>query len=573
MTIQNPILNTDAYKLTHHLEYPDGLQKLYSYAEARKGGRFPRINFFGLQMIIHDHFLTPITNEMIDEAERISELTFGPKDYFNRPVWEKVRDLGYWPIKIKSLPEGSIVPEGTALFTLESTEPWFATTLNALETILMHVWYPTTVATNDYYIKKMLTPFYENSGDIANLPWAVNDFGARGVTSLDAAERGGAAHLLHFRGSDNMPASLAIEQVYNTPGRAMSVWATEHSVATSYGPGQGEFEYLKAQLTKSDPNTTISIVIDSYDSYNFIDNVAGSDEIKTIIKNRPGRVVFRPDSGDPIKMPFSIIEHLDAIFGHTVNDKGFKVLNDNVGVIQGDGMKFESIKELYTLVTESGYSADNIAVGSGGGLLQENFNRDTQRFAIKASYGIDKDGHGFNIQKKPKTDMSKASKAGILEVVKYANSDYITKSIKDGKEDQNNVLRTVYENGQYFPEDFDTIAQRAENELRYNRVVEESHHVQELIQSNTDYKFKDHMVGISHKVAYFIWAVQDLDLSVKMYEILPDDNTESLITYDRFKPFYENPATIFAIEIDPNDSKLRDYLESYVHLTARRKKL
>ena len=169
--------------------------------------------------------------------------------------------------------------------------------------------------------------------------------------------------------------------------------------------------------------------------------------------------------------------------------------------------------------------------------------------------------------------MSKASKAGILEVVKYSNSDYITKSIKDGKEDQNNVLRTVYENGQYFPEDFDTIAQRAEKELRYNRVVEESHQVQELIQSNTDYKFKDHMVGISHKVAYFIWAVQDLDLSVKMYEILPDDNTESLITYDHFKTFYENPATIFAIEIEPNDIKLRDYLESYVHLTARRKNL
>lgn len=460
MTVQNPILNTDAYKLTHWKEYPEGLQKLYSYAEPRKGGRFDHINFFGLQMIIHDHFLTPITTEMIDEAERIAELTFGTKDYFHRAVWEKVRNLGYWPIKIKSLPEGIIIPTGNVVFTIESTQPWFATTLNALETVLMHVWYPTTIATNDYYIKKSLINFYQKTGTINNLSWAVNDFGARGVTSLEAAERGGAAHLLHFRGSDNMPATLAIEQIYGKSGLAMSVWATEHSVATAYGSGLGEFSYISEQIRKSDENTTLSIVIDSYDSYNFIDYVVGSKEIKQLIIARPGRTVFRPDSGDPIQMPLSIIEHLDIIFGHTMNDKGYKLLNHNVGILQGDGMNRETIISFYQTITEQGWSADNVAVGSGGGLLQEGFTRDTERFAIKAAFGIDRNGQPFNIQKHPKTDITKASKAGLLKVVDHDGVLETVPSISDGH-DSDDMLRVIYEDGRYYPETFDIIRKRA----------------------------------------------------------------------------------------------------------------
>ncbi|URZ88007.1 nicotinate phosphoribosyltransferase [Floricoccus penangensis] len=458
MTYQNPILNTDAYKLTHWKEYPEGLTKLYSYGEARKGGVFDQTIFFGLQMVIHDHFLEPITDEMIDEAEKVAELTFGTKEYFNRPVWEKVRDLGYWPVKITTIPEGTLVPTGTVLFTLESTEPWFATTLNALETMLMHVWYPTTIATNDFFIKKDLLPFFKNTGNIANLPWAVNDFGLRGVTSLQAGERGGAAHLVNFQGTDNMAADLAIERIYDYSGRGQSVWATEHSVATSYGPEQGEFEYLNAQLDRSDENTAISIVIDSYDTFAFIKDVVGSDEIKSKIIARPGRVVFRPDSGNPIDTPLQVIEELGKIFGYKENEKGYKVLNSNVGVIQGDGMKRESIKELYQKLTDLGWSADNIVVGSGGGLLQEGFTRDTERFALKASYGEREDGTGFNIQKKPKTDASKTSKAGKFKVILEEGS-LKTVSIDDEGE---NILRTIYEDGSYYPDDFENIIRRAE---------------------------------------------------------------------------------------------------------------
>jgi nicotinamide phosphoribosyltransferase len=466
MTRQNLILNTDAYKMTHHLSYPTGLSKLYSYAEPRQGGRFDTVSFFGLQMLIHDHFLTPITTKMIDQAEKTAELTFGTTDYFNRPVWEKVRDLGYWPIKIKALPEGMEVPVGNALFTLESTESWFATTLNSLETVLMQVWYPITIATNSLYIKRDLIPFYQKTGHLDNLPWAVNDFGLRGVTSLQAGERGGAAHLLHFRGSDNMAATHAIEEIYGLAGRGMSVWATEHSVATSYGDGQGEFDYLNAQLDRSNPETTISIVIDSYDTYHLIDSIVNSPEIKAKIEARPGRLVFRPDSGDPIEMPFSIIEHLDAVFGHSLNEKGYKVLNANVGVLQGDGMKRETIQALYTRLTEAGWSADNLLVGSGGGLLQDGFNRDTQRFALKASYAEKADGTVHAIQKNPKTDTSKASKAGLLKVVNH-NGEIETVTAQTDGEDADDLLRVVYDNGRYYPENFETIVDRADAFLKH----------------------------------------------------------------------------------------------------------
>lgn len=179
---ENLILATDAYKLTHHLQYPTDITKLYSYGEARVGGRFDTVSWFGLSMILHDYFRQPITDEMIDEAERVAKQTFNTTAYFNRDVWEKVKTLGYFPVKIKALPEGMTVPVGNALFTIESTQDWFATSLNALEVVLMHVWYPTTIATNSLYIKKSLQPLFEKTGTLTNLPVAVNDFGLRGAT-------------------------------------------------------------------------------------------------------------------------------------------------------------------------------------------------------------------------------------------------------------------------------------------------------------------------------------------------------------------------------------------------------
>lgn len=454
---ENLILATDAYKLTHHLQYPAQLTKLYSYGEARVGGQNEQVSWFGLQMILQAYFTQPITDDMIDAAARVSELTFNTTAYFNREVWEKVRDLGYFPVKIKALPEGMTVPTGNALFTIESTADWFATSLNVLEDVLMHVWYPTTIATNSMGIRQRLAPLFEKSGTLANLALAVNDFGLRGATSLETAKRGGAAHLLHFQGSDNLAASAYFESVYGVPGRALSVWATEHSVATAYGPGSGEFDYVNAQLDRAPDDAILSIVIDSYDAINFVKNVIGSPAIKARIMARSGRIVLRPDSGDPQTIDLEVFALLADIFGTTQNAQGYRVLQHQVGIIQGDGMKADTIVALYEALLAAGWSADNLVVGSGGGLLQEGFTRDTERFAIKAAYAELANGQTINIQKVPKTDVSKASKAGLLKVIRRAGQ-LVTVAQSEPGED---LLTTVYENGVLAPVDGQAVLARA----------------------------------------------------------------------------------------------------------------
>jgi nicotinamide phosphoribosyltransferase len=464
---KNIIIDTDAYKLTHHLQYPSNLTKLYSYGEPRVGGKYPFVSFFGLQMIIEDHFLQVVTDEMIEEAAEESASTFGTPDYFNRGVWEKVRDLGHLPIRIRAVPEGTKIKISNALFTLESTEPWFASTLNALESTLMHVWYPTTIATRAMYIKEGLAPFFANTSDIGDfiLPVAVNDFGYRGATSHETAARGGAAFMVHFVGSDNMPANRALKDYYGLQGRLKSVWATEHSVATSYSSGKGEFDYINAQLDRSEDDKIISIVIDSYDSDNFIQNIVGNEEIKKKIKAKSGRVVFRPDSGIPLRNVLKYSDMLGGIFGYSINSKGYKVINSNVGLLQGDGMDEASIIELYRNYTESGWAADNIITGSGGGLLQVDANRDTSRWAIKASYGETDGGVGFNIQKNPKTDVTKASKTGKLKVLRMGHDSYMTISSANDTSSQFNgyidSMETVLQNGVFKKDTFENILNRA----------------------------------------------------------------------------------------------------------------
>ena len=416
-------------------------------------------------MIVHDHFLEKVTKEMVEEAAEESLMTFGFNSYFNKEGWMKVVDLGYLPMTIKALPEGLEVPVSNALFTMESDDnfPWFATMINSLETMGMHVWYPTTIATNCLYIKRDVKPYLIKTGTPELLDFAVNDFGLRGATCHEAGGRGGASHLLHAMGSDNMTASRYIKDVYGFKGRAKSVWATEHSVATSYGPGRGEVEYVLAQLNRAPLNAIVAMVIDSYDAEGFAINVIGHPDVKAKVLERTaagGRTVWRPDSGIPNKMVQMVLENLERHFGAAPNLKNYKTISANTGVIQGDGMKRPSINELYGHVTGLGYSADNICVGSGGGLLQEGFTRDTERFAIKACYGEKLDNGlnvPFDIQKKPKSDLSKASKGGELKVV-IEDGIYKTVPKSHPGEDQQRVL---YKNGDYYPDTFENILKRA----------------------------------------------------------------------------------------------------------------
>jgi nicotinamide phosphoribosyltransferase len=470
MIDENVVSDSDAYKDTHWLGYPKGLNRMYSYGESRINSKYPYVDWFGLDMIVQKHFLQRVTNEMIDEAEEDVILTHG-HNYFNRAVWEKVRDLGFLPVTIKAVPEGTRVPIDNVLFTIESSPEydWFAKTTNFLEGTLMHVWKPTTICTRSGIILDGIKPAFAKSSDIADiiLPVAVNDFGYRGASGREDAARSGAAHLVHFVGSDNKAANKAIKDYYGYKGRAKSVWATEHSVATSFGLSQEqEMNYLRHQLTQPPPDAIRSVVIDSKDPDNFIRNVVGSEEMVQRIKELPGRLVLRPDSGKGLVNMCKYSDILGGIFGFSINSKGYKVLNHNIGLLQGDGMDEVTIPELYNEYIKTGWAADNFITGSGGGLLVADATRDTQRFAIKASYG-EIDGVPTNFQKDPSSDTTKKSKAGRLKLHKMGRTGYVT--LQSSKEEPNQFnaytdeLRTVFKNGEFFPTKFEDILERAKH--------------------------------------------------------------------------------------------------------------
>lgn len=457
----NPIIDTDAYKVPHWAAIKPGLQHQYVYGECRSGSKYPEISYIGLQMVVQDHFLNPVTDDHILEAQEEAYMTFGTKNYFNVDGWRKVRDTGYLPMKIMSAPEGLRLPVSNVLFTAESTEDWFAPMLNgAFETMAMHFWYPTTVATRSMYIRERLKPLVEKSGSLELLPFLVNDFGARGTECWMSDYRGGVGHLVHFEGSDNMIASRAIGHYYGYKGRAKSVWATEHSCALSFGPGQGEYDYVNHQLDNCDPNLPCSIVIDTYDAFNHLKNVWGDPIIMAKIKARNAPTVGRPDSGEAKYSIERCLEINTSNYGFSINNKGYKVQNDLVRLLQGDGMNEDTIIDLYQDIVDNRWSTDNLLTGSGGGLLQADMTRDTQRIAIKPSFGII-NNEEKNFQKTVATDTTKASKAGKLILHPTAPGGYQTfSSAKESPAmfaSYNNLLKPLYENGNFYPIKFEKV--------------------------------------------------------------------------------------------------------------------
>lgn len=468
----NLISDTDSYKLGHSSLINPGLTNQYSYGEARIGGKYgDYIAFAGMQPILLKHFSEPVTKFDIEEAVDIDRATHG-KLTGSYDAWKHIVDKhgGHLPMEIKCVQEGTILKKGNVLFTMNSLDPVFAKIMNSLEPYFMHTWYPTAVLTRDAKIKSKLYPYYAKTGSIENLMFAVHDFGFRGGTCPEHSELGGMAHLIAFNGSDNIRASRAIKAYYNALDYpAKSVYATEHSVALSFGRGQGEINYFQHVLNTVSDEMIFSIVIDTYDPHGFIRNVAGNEEIKKQIIARKGRVVFRPDSGEPNVIVPQILELLSEIYGFTYNDKGYKVLNHNIGIIQGDGMNEDSIIDLYRTITTMGWSADNIVTGSGGGLLVEGLNRDTNRFAIKPSFGII-NGEEINFMKNPTSDPTKQSKPGHLKLHPTYNGGFMTissaNSSKASFDAHVDALKTVYKQGEIYTDTFENIRNRFEDGIR-----------------------------------------------------------------------------------------------------------
>jgi nicotinamide phosphoribosyltransferase len=404
---KNLLLNTDSYKVSMFKQYPAGTTGVYSYIESR-GGRYDETVFFGLQAFIKEYLLEPITQADIDTADAILTAHGEP---FNREGWEYILRVhgGKLPVVIKAVPEGTLVPVKNVLATIENTDPncfWLTT---YLETALLRaVWYPTTVATQSKYIKTVIKEYLEKTGDVNGLGFKLHDFGARGVSSMESAGIGGAAHLVNFMGTDTLTALLFAREYYGADVAGYSIPAMEHSTVTSWGR-ENEAEAYKNMLTVyGKQGAILAAVSDSYDIFNAAKNIWG-EELRQQVIDSGATVVIRPDSGDPESVCVKLVQILDQKFGHTVNDKGYKVLN-NVRIIQGDGVNERAIRMILGHFNVLGYSADNIAFGMGGALLQI-VDRDTQKFAMKCS-SAQVNGEWIDVQKDPITDAGKKSKAG-----------------------------------------------------------------------------------------------------------------------------------------------------------------
>jgi nicotinamide phosphoribosyltransferase len=480
----NLVLMGDAYKYSHHKFYEDNTTTVYSYMESR-GGRFQETVWYGLEMFIKEYLEgVAITQEELDEAYEYlgtKHGVFGREDVFDKSKFQYIIDVhgGKLPVCIKAVPEGTVVGVKNVLMTIENTDPNCYWLTNFLETIMMQLWYPITVATLSREVKKIVIEYYQKTSALPQhimdtvVEFVLNDFGFRGVSSVQSAGYGGSAHLINFMGSDTTVASKRICEYYNTDTVfGLSVPATEHSIMTMKGEA-GEVEMMRRTLEKY-PTGIVACVSDSYHILRACSEKWGT-ELRDLILSRPAepgnQLVIRPDSGHVINTLKEVFAILFDKFGYTVNDKGFKLLPPQVRVIQGDGVNINSIREIYEELYRLGISAENIVFGMGGKLLQADINRDTQNFATKACFAV-VNGEQRDLVKSP-TEVDengelkpsfKKSKQGRLKLVKdYTNNGYKTvTSLEDGYENAYDVLKTVFEDGKLLTETpFETIRSRA----------------------------------------------------------------------------------------------------------------
>lgn len=441
------VLNTDSYKTSHWLQYPPGTQTVFSYIEAR-GGSLPYTVFFGLQALLKEYFSDAITAEDVALAGEVCAAHGVP---FHHDGWMHIVRThgGRLPLRIRAVPEGTVVPVNQVLVTVENTDPACGWLTSYVETALLRVWYPTTVATHSHATRRLIAEALQRTGDPAGLPFKLHDFGARGVSSLESALLSGMAHLVNFQGTDTLTALLGARTYYGEPMAGFSIPAAEHSTITAWGR-DGEAEAYRNMLRQfGKPGAILAVVSDSYDLDAAVTRLWGGELREAVIASG-ATVVIRPDSGDPTTVVLRTVQSLDAAFGSDTNAKGFKVLR-HVRVIQGDGITRASIASILAALEDAGYSADNIAFGQGGALLQQ-VSRDSLGFAMKAS-AVQVDGVWRDVFKAPVTDPGKRSKAGRLTLMHKDGLFATVRTEAPGCDEARasgaaEVLRTVWENGE-----------------------------------------------------------------------------------------------------------------------------
>jgi nicotinamide phosphoribosyltransferase len=467
---QNFLFSTDSYKCSHHLLYPPETNYMFAYLESRVDSLFDRTVFFGGQALLNEYLTHQVTKEEVEEAKEFYAKHGVPFPYEG---WMKVvtKYNGYLPVRIRMPLEGTVIPISNALATVESMDPELYWLVTWIETFFLRgLWYPITVSTVSWHCKKIILEHLLATSDdpYEQVKFKLHDFGARGVSSGESAGIGGMAHLVNFYGSDTVEGIAYANHFYHEDMAAFSIPASEHSTIISWGKDH-EADAYENMLDRFGKGAIFACVSDSYDIYNAVEHIWG-EKLREKVLASNAVLVVRPDSGDPKTVVVKTLQILADKFGFTTNSKGYKVLN-HVRLIQGDGVEYDSLREVCEHVKKHGFSIDNIAFGMGGGLLQK-LDRDTQRFAYKVSSV--KVGDEYRIvQKSPATDMTKASKGGLLILTKNAQGEYKTETLspaeyshakENGKAMPKNLLEVVYEGGGKILRD-DTLAAIRERTL------------------------------------------------------------------------------------------------------------
>lgn len=445
--INNIILNADAYKNDHGRMLPKETTHIFSTVIARRGNQYnEEVVVFGYQFLIQEYLTKPITIADIDQAEHYI-LLHGYA--FNRQRWEYIieQHQGYLPLSIMAIPEGAIVPVGMPIITIENTDPQCAWLVSYIETMFLRsIWYATTVASESFALKKLLeTALRKHCGhkdnDILLSDFALHNFGARGGTSFESEILSSMAHAISFKGSDGMLTNLMIDRYYyqQQPSNiafVSSVIASEHSVSCANSDTENEDDFgiavkmldlLEQELERNNNQPTIiSVVIDTYNAYRFVSEYIGIRLKDRVIElgKRGGKLVLRPDSGNPVEEPIMILKRLFDAFGYHINDQGYKELPPYLGVLQGDGINYHSITEIIERLEQEKIALTNLVFGMGGKLVLPEKGRDTYNFAMKAA-AQKQHGQWLDLFKNPISDQGKRSLKGYVQTFKHQlNNDF-----------------------------------------------------------------------------------------------------------------------------------------------------
>lgn len=467
LTAISPITFSDFYKTDHRRQYPEGTTSVYSNMTPR-GSRVEGVDkvvVFGLQYFVleylikrfnEDFFMQP-REMVVKQYKRRLDNALG-KDAVQMDHIYALHDLKFLPLRVKALPEGTLCPMRVPFITLQETLPEFYWLPNFLETILSTVtWMPMTSATTTHQYRVLLDRYARATSDMPDfVQWQGHDFSMRGHSSFESACVSGMAHLLSFTGTDTIPAIDFLEQYYgaNSDKELIggSVPATEHSVMC-LGGEVGELETFRRLMNKVYPKGVLSIVSDTWDYWKILTQVLPT--LRDEIMAREGKVVIRPDSGDPAdiicgdkKAPVGSPEYKGTIqllwetFGGRTNSKGYKQLDDHIGCIYGDSITLDRAKDILARLEKQGFASTNIVFGIGSFTYQY-VTRDTYGFAMKATSGV-VNGKRLAIFKDPKTDNGlKKSARGLLRVNENLTlSEDVTEA-----EEKTGLLKVIFENG------------------------------------------------------------------------------------------------------------------------------